>query len=128
MAGDRHVLDTNPVPAPSPTGSVYITEAKCPLLAVGGGGSSGHSWRSFHNSTHLSSHGNITALFRHCLGNNFAKAHTLQHRKPGYIWETLLGQGSLVSLGRLNSLTDYLPSLNSEGVAFLSELSRGLIM
>lgn len=58
-AGDRHVLDTNPVPAPSPTGSVHITEAKFPLLAVGGGGSSGHSWSSFHNSTHLSSHGNF---------------------------------------------------------------------
>lgn len=28
----------------------------------------------------------------------------------------------------LNNLTDYLPFLNSEGVAFLSELSRGLIM
>ena len=55
--------------APSPTVSLNITEVTFTQPASSEYGFSGHSWSSFHDSTHLSGHADFTAVFRHHLGN-----------------------------------------------------------
>lgn len=99
--GNEHLLSANYTPAISPTVSLNITKVTFTQTAIGGGGSSGHSWSSFHNSTHLSSHADFTAVFRHCLGNYFGQGpDTLGIGSLGYIWETLLGKAPLPRWGR----------------------------
>lgn len=82
--------------APPPAVSLNIIEATFTQPAIGEDESSGHSWSITHDSTYFFSH--LVTLFSLLTSETALAtilAQTLWHRKPGHIWEALLGKASL---------------------------------